>query len=410
VAPLAFRSARTVVIVLLLVGLFFGYSATLPSASAKLTQLHSHYFAKWRLNPPCPPVCQYIPVNITNTFAADDVLVAAFMNASYPTPTNLTSVWYDPTGALYDRSSDVWTCYLAYCVTFGYQIINDTRMARMPGVWRYDHFADGVLLYSDRFTLTPAIFQQFSPVFRLDLPTHARVDFTVTVHPKPQVLDKNGSLDWTIGNLTEWSPNLGGTGISNISARDYKTNESVMVTPREAAADRRLHVYFGGPRGDGYTFVLSFDLVSPFIGYSATDGVYWLKWAWGVVGGIESIPQQVTVVLPQGFSLKDIAVRQNDTVRRVQRVNYTTSLRGGRMSISFSAPISYNSLVEWTVEYVPSGSNTTIVSSKILQSTSVTTTSGSQIWMSVNSALMLGLALAVIAVAAGWWIMRRRQR
>lgn len=389
------------VIVLLLLGVFVSCFAT-PGVDAKLTKLYSHYFAKWRTTTPN----HYVPVNITNTFTADDEWVLAFMTASFPTSTNLTRVWYDPTGALYDRSSVVWTCYAAQCDTYSYQKIRDTVMAKLPGVWRYDHFADGVLLYSDRFTIAPAIHEQYSWVFHLDSPTHARVDFTITIHPFQGVLNQH----WTIGNWTEWNARFGGEGISNISARDYTTNKSLTVTPMEAAADGRIHVHFGGPREDGYTFVLCFDLDNPRnLGYSATDGTYWLKWGWSVVGGIESIPQQVTVVLPPSFNLKDIMIGQNDTVRPVQGADYTTGLQGGRMSVSFSALILQNSFVEWAVEYVPSGSNTTIVSSNTSQSTGETAAFESQTWMSINP-FMLGLALAVIAVFAVWWIIKHHQR
>jgi thiol-disulfide isomerase/thioredoxin len=301
---------------------------------------------------------------------------------------------------VYDSTSEVLRTWVTGYPTTFILSRSGTVSNSYVGLTSYDIIAQAI-----NFTITPPIFQEFSSVFRIDSPLHARVDSTITVHPF-RVLDNL----WVISNSTEWNPGLGGAGISNISARDYKTNQSLLVTPREASSDGKLHVYFASPRGDGYKFVLSLDLDSPYLGYSATDNVYWLKWAWSVVGGTEAIPQQVTVVLPQGFNLKDITVRQNDTVRPVQRTNYTISLQGGRLSVSFSAPISYNSLVEWTVEYVPSASNTTTVSSEILQSSSVTTTSGSQIWMSINPSVMLGLALAVIAVAAGWWIMRWRQR
>jgi thiol-disulfide isomerase/thioredoxin len=465
-ALLQVRSALTMVIMLLLMGVSASYSATLPTVHAGLRKLYSHYSASatglrddqlpmaettttdatrsnpeviggnftlpvvgpegftgskltlsdfqgnitvlWFMQPSCPYCREMEPImsKLYRQYAEKGVVFIAISGRA-PRWTTLASDiagfirgTNSPLIYVYDSTGEVLRTWVTgYPTTFTLSR-SGTVSNSYVGLTSYDIIAQAI-----NFTITPPIFQEFSSVFRIDSPLHARVDSTITVHPF-RVLDNL----WAISNSTEWNPGLGGAGISNISARDYKTNQSLLVTPREASSDGKLHIYFANPRGDGYRFVLSLDLDSPYLGYSATDNVYWLKWAWSVVGGIEAIPQQVTVVLPLNFNLKDITIRQNDTVRPVQRTNYTTSLQGGRLSVSFSAPIRQNSLVEWTVRYTPSASNTTTVSSKISQSTSETTatTSGFQMWS--ISPLIFGLALAMIAVVAGWWIIRRQQR
>src|SRR5208337_2849260 len=167
---------------------------------------------------------------------------------------------------------------------------------------RMDLFADGLPVYSDVFQLVPYVEEAYSWIFNLILPTHAVVILTITIHPY--------GLDWKDDSIYL---NYNGRA-SNILAYDYGTNEplGVVLTPQNGQT--WVRVMFSRPEGNGYRFILSFDLDGDF---GTIGGDTFLQWSFNAFAN--PIPMNVTVILPSSFSLVSVDV-----------LNYTTDMIDNR--------------------------------------------------------------------------------
>ena len=348
---------------------------TLPGADAKVQTLYTHVFARgidtsgssWR------------PVNVTDVFYQEET-VFAFANASFPTKTKFVWAWYDPSGSVYMTENATWQCRR---VCDFYSTL-PAKSDRKVGEWRMDLYADGVLLYSDRFKIMPNIFWAYSWTFdvvSLDV-THVRWVISVRSHRE----------EWD-----EYSNSFPSyLQVSNFAAYDYDTSKPLFVLDYKEGSTTNVRVSFHSPKGYGYRFVLTFDIAKPLRAVWETSGrVYGLVWDWY---GRYAIPQNVTVILPSGYEV----VRFEGVA-----ASWTRSIEAGRVAVSFSGTSPPDGPFSWTVVFRPVPKTT---STQSLSSTRAETVS---VFSSDLSMILIGVVVGVVVTAGlflGYRNLRKKTR
>jgi len=258
------------------------------------------------------------PVNVTSTFTQDDPGVYAYVTAAL-TSANLTWIWSDPTGQVYLNRTTQEDCVISPC-TFGFYVGNIPATAKF-GLWRLDLLANGYKLYSDYFSITPVITQD--DYWNIDLiqsyPALVHGELTVTIHP----------------HNSTWSSYAGYLpGAANLTAFEPATNRSLAVTFFTNTS--RVIVDLGGPRPDGYTFVLGFDLSGRLRNLAGADaGTFeftWLDQPWMRPFGEHPTPTSFGITLPVGASPIDVIGVNSLTLNE-------TITSGVRSTISFKTTV-----------------------------------------------------------------------
>lgn len=345
-----------------------------PLAGASVGQITQHVFARgvdksgsvWK------------PINVTNAFTQDDSYVYAFTAISSFSKTTFAWSWHDPNGKLYLNQSMMWDACRTHCQFYAAMIVSGKDAALNWGSWKMDLLADGKLLYSDQFTISPVITEEDSWTFDLDAPMHAHVDMAITIHPNKG--------DWKdYGMLT-------GERVGNFTAYDYATGRAlgVIVAPPTSEEEKTgIIVVFDTPRGNGYKFVLSYDLASAF-GTRGTN--LFLRWTWN--SATRPLPQNVVVILPEDYVFNSIE----------GAANYTTTTPAKRVVISFSGTASPNAPFGWSVSYGKVVETSRMSSSTMLTSSTSATTEKATggipgfPFESIFGGLVTGFALLLIII------------
>ncbi len=207
-------------------------------------------------------------------------------------------------------------------------------------------------------------------------PFHAYVNLTVTIHPH------NGL--WQ--NYTFDINALLGRGFS---AYEFGTNKRLLVTTQELTdVTTEVDVAFDSGKGEGYRFTLSFELAGTF---GKVDNSLFLTWTWS--NGIHPRPEDVTVILPQGFDF----VRVEGGLSG----NYTLGNVLNRTTVSFRGVAQPNDAFHWVVFYRQPLQTTTSISS--------TSTSSSAEGLSAPSYWIIP-AIGITIVILGFFIARTRSK
>ena len=281
--------------------------ARFAQVSASPVTVHEHYFAKSIV----VQAANWRPANVSSSFTQDDAYVYAYTNASFAV-SNFTWKWYDPSGALYTSWNETHTCETRFCRFYTYMELANHTSADRIGKWRMDLLADGVLLYSDHFTLLPVIEEENYWYFDLysnqpqSGPLRAHVNLTVTIHPD---------------NVTWSGYSVRMPYAANITAYEFGTNRPLQVVTRN---DSSVIVEFGAQRRDGYKFTMSFDLASGFESHTdqLSDRYYRdFNLTWYEYVGVHPVPQDFTVVLPSGCTLVHVMAPANYTTELIRSEN-----------------------------------------------------------------------------------------
>jgi len=256
-----------------------------------------------------------ILVNKTYSFTEDDQAAYAYFTAEVSSA-NVTWLWYEPNGQLFQNQTTQITCDSSPC-TFVYHFpLRNTDAATNFGVWTLTLEVSGSDLYSDHFSITPIINQDNSWRFDIIQSAPARVHgyLTVTIHPHNET----------------WSSYLINMPFAaNVTAYDPATNRTLKVSFTNYTfpwpLTGRTIVDLGAPRPDGYTFMIRFDLA-----YGLREGLggwnsgyFAFGWQESSLGtfedGYHPVPGSFEITLPQGASfvdavgINDIALNQNVT-------------------------------------------------------------------------------------------------
>lgn len=234
-----------------------------------------------------------IPENQSTTFTQDDPFVYAYATVALYTA-NLTWQWYDPTEQLYRSRVAPVECAVSPCTFIDSILMATSYAATKFGVWRIDLLVDGFRLYSDYFRLTPVINQENHWDFYVlqSAPLRLHGNLTVTIHPDNQ--------SWSFYSIYIVTA-------ANVTAFESGSNRPLQVSQDNASL---VVVDLGGPRSDGYTFVLSFDLihgVSTLGGWNG--GSFMLMWqedGWMRIRNVHPIPETYKITLPQNANIADI--------------------------------------------------------------------------------------------------------
>lgn len=267
------------------------------------------------------------PVGPAGSFTQNDAYVYAFTKASFSYD-NFTWRWYDPSGTLYKTDSAIFSCDALYCELYDSLPISGTDAAAKLGTWHMDLVADGTVAYSDNFQLTAYVLYQESWAFNLTAPMHGHVSLDVTIHPYQE--------QWP-----DFSFNIAqDAGASNFTAYEYGTNKPLGVVQSTITDKQQIgvRVVFDSPKGEGYRFVILFDLGGSF-GTISSDT--FLDWTWNA--GVNPLPMNVTVVLPPSFTLISVTGASN----------YNTGSMHSRTIVVFSGTAPPNGGFHWTVTYAP---------------------------------------------------------
>jgi hypothetical protein len=122
---------------------------------------------------------------------------------------------------------------------------------------------------------------------------------------------------------------------ANLTAKEANTNHLLNVTSVFDAGNNLVTVNFGGPRPDGYSFVLSFDLrygLQPLIDYQSGQFVLtWRERGWERLADPHPIPETFNITLPQGSTLVDtvgfntMSPNQNVTIGNAPSISLATT-------------------------------------------------------------------------------------
>lgn len=286
--------------------------------------VYAHGFAKGMQHEPNGNV---VPLNKTSSFTQDDK-VYAYVTATL-TSANFTWAWYDPTGQLYLNQTTQAECVISPCtLAFELGYVPATKL----GLWRLDLLANGYKLYSDYFTVTPVITQDNYWNFDVTQSAPSRVhgELTVTIHPD--------NATWS--SYAEILPNA-----VNLTAFEPVTNRSLAVATLN---NSRIIVDLGGPRSDGYTFVLGFDLPSELdapAGWSA--GIFeftWHDFPWERPFPEHPLPESFSITLPPGASVIDVV--------GINALTLNETITGGeRLTISFRTMVPPEQPFGWSIIY-----------------------------------------------------------
>lgn len=267
-----------------------------------------------------------ILINRTSTFTQDDIRVYAYALATFYSA-NITWNWYDPAGDLYGGYGWVAQCTTSPCPEVTYLQVKNTRAAAQPGIWRLDFLDDGVLIYSDYFSLI-AVTTQYN-----------YWNFTVVEAATPRI---HGSLRVVIypNNQTWSSYSMYMPYATNMTAYDYSTNQPLNVSD----SNQRVIVSFGAPKSAGYSFVVKFDMLYVLWALSPGNFVFsWREYPYERYGDVHPVPEAFEVHLPHGVTLLDIAGYN------VMNLNYSARI-GKDLSLNVFSNVT-DEMSGWTILY-----------------------------------------------------------
>ena len=300
------------------------------NASQAAIQVVDHGFAK---NITYARNGNMIPLNKTSSFTQNDHDVYGYLVASFYA-VNFTWLWYNPDGQLYYNQTEEAQCTSTPCaVSSGIWIGRYSPGNTMFGSWSLVVLANGNQLYSDAFTLSPIIIESDHWIFEIlqSVPQHIHANLTVTIHPTNQ--------SWA-------SYPLYLANAANVTAYDPTTHSPLQVITQEDSNQSIYVVDFGGPRSDGYSFVLSFDLaygLNYLNGWSGPQyALTWNENPWERYGKYGyPIPETFSITLPKGAKFIDLV--STNLIPPAQTVTDQTS-------ISFNSTSS-TSQTKWTIIY-----------------------------------------------------------
>ncbi|GEM_PF-1657608 len=260
--------------------------------------------------------------NNTSSFTQDDRVVFAYVTAAVSSA-NLTWVWSNPEGQSFKNDTQQVRCDVSPCTFISYLPLAHTSAALQPGLWTVSLQAGGAILYSDHFSVTPVVTQDNYWEFDIlqSAPPRVRGELMVVIHPN------NGT--WSSYVVRLWYA-------ANVTAHEYASHRQLNVTTLQDT----FIVDLGAPRHDGYTFVLSFDVLYSLVSLGGWDtgnfAFTWQESSWGTFNdGYHFIPGSFSVTLPQGGGIIDTvginAIVLNQSVRAGSKptVVFTTTLPPG---------------------------------------------------------------------------------
>jgi hypothetical protein len=337
-----------------------------------------------------------ILINRTSTFTQDDSFVYAYVKATFYRE-NLTWNWYAPSGQLYRSSYREASCVASPCDELTGLRIQGTHVSVNPGIWRLDFIADGSLIYTDYFRLSPVITQYNYWNFTIVQSSPPRIDgsLRVVIHPS--------NASWSHYQI--YMPYA-----FNVSAHDYATNRSLQVT---STSSDLILVDFGEPRAAGYSFVLTFNLT--YLLDNLGGGNYAFTWRedpWERLNDIHAIPERFIVNLPKGGTLLDVIGYNSISL------TYNATSRAG---LSLDLGVDFNpQRAGWTVIYRErsgvqnNSSPSAVLNSAILLPIVPLSLSNLSLWAAVMSAFLLTaselLSRAFSRTGYGLLINRKRLR
>lgn len=324
------HTVRLLAILLLLVLIGLAESVRVNGALAAI-QVYDHGFAK-EIDY-APRNGNVIPENKTSSFTQNDVEIYAYLVAAFYA-VNFTWQWYNPDGQLYFNSTEQAQCTSTPCTVTSHIWVGRYSPANtMFGTWSLEVLANGNQLYSDSFTFSPIVSESDHWSFEIiqSAPPRAHVDLTVTIHPANQT--------WTSYSL--FMPNA-----ANLTAYKSTTNSPLrVIIQKESPQNPYYFVDFGGPRSDGYSFALSFDLAYGLQDLSGWSGgqfaLTWDEYPWQRFSA-NPVPETFSITLPKGAKFIDVVGL--NVIPLAQTVTEQTS-------ISFNSTF-LNHPVEWTIIYL----------------------------------------------------------
>jgi len=244
-------------------------------------------------------------VNKTSTFTQDDSVVYAYFTAALSSA-NVTWLWYDPQGELFLNQTRELSCGVSPC-TFVYRFpLWSTSPAVRFGEWTMILQAGGLNLFTEHFSVISVVTQD--SYWKFDVESNSpRVhgNLTVTIHPS------NGT--WS--SYRVYLPFA-----ANITAYELPSQHTLDLVVSNKTGE--VVVNLGGPRSDGYKFVLSFDLAYGLRGLGGGVFVFnWYESTWGTFGdGYHSVSQSFNISLPAQATFLDISAVNAMTLdlRRMQ--------------------------------------------------------------------------------------------
>jgi len=274
--------------------------------------------------------------NETSTFTQDDRFVIAYLSAALYAA-NLTAQWYEPTGHLYYNQTEQVECEASPCTFIFYLSVANGAAGTMFGLWRMDLLADGFKLYSAYFSITPVIIEDDYWNFNVtqSAPPRGHGDLTVEIHPDNQ----------TWSSYSRFMPYA-----ANLTAHESTTNRALNVITYNNSL---VVVDLGGPRSNGYTFVLSFDFNSSSVvtslngWYGGSFAFVWQDQPWERVTWQRSLhptPEAFNITLPKAATLVDIVGSH------VMTLDYNVTAGDGP-SLSFAATVPPEQSFGWTIVY-----------------------------------------------------------
>lgn len=373
----ALKFSLTVALVVVLIA-----SITTQPVNASVTRLNEHVFAKAIDK----TGRHWIPTNVTNTFTQDDASVNAFTSASF-SQTNFTWQWYDPTGKLYKTDSTTWGCKVGECEFYDTLPIAGTDAAIGLGTWRMDLTADGRLLYSDQFSITPVIHEEFNWIVRIHSNTTVTIELDETIHPFGQ--------QWTERGFDTDSS----YGLTNFSAHDL-SGRTLLVTVKTTGNRIAFTVLFPETETSDYKYMLTYDATSAI--QTASNGQRVFPWGWCT--GVNPLPQNVTIYLPEDYRLVEVQGVQANMVQ--------TSETEGSQVVAFSgvAPPGNPGCFNWRLVYAPVAATTQMTASQTATSlSSSTSVSSSEPFPSTSVYLVAVVGVVVLAVLVLVFLRRNRR-
>jgi len=322
-------AVRLLVIALFLVLLGVGAGVRVNASQAAVL-VFDHGFARDITY--SPKNGNVIPENKTSSFTQDDIEVYAYLVASFYA-VNFTWQWYNPNGQLYFNGTEEAQCTSTPCtVTSNIWIGHYSVANTMFGSWTLVVLANGYRLYADSFTLNPITSESDHWSFDIlqSAPPRVHANLTVTIHPSNQT--------WASYSL--FMPYA-----ANVTSYELTTHDPLQVVIQEDSLQHEYYVVdFGGPRSDGYSFVLSFDLA---YGLHDLSGWYGGQFAltWDEYpyerSSAHLVPESISITLPKGSTYIDI-VGPNIVPLAETKTDQTL--------VSFNSTFSGRP-VEWTVIY-----------------------------------------------------------
>ena len=281
----------------------------------------------------------FIPINKTSSFTQDDPIVWAYVTMSVYNA-SLTWNWYDPDGLLYrSQIPPSVQCSVTPCSYVAWLTVANTPAAKKTGLWTLDLLDEGVLLYSDTFSISPVITEEDYWNFNVteSAPPRCHADLTVIIHPENQT--------WRF--YSRYIP-----GASNVTAFEAASKRALDVTVTKvttASANRTLvTVDLGGAQSDGYKLVVSFDITRGLQTLNGWGGgsfeFSWEDDVWQRLDPFHPIPETFLITLPEGSTLTDV-IGINAMYLNLNKT------AGARPSIAFTTMVPSQQRFGWTIIY-----------------------------------------------------------